>query len=281
METVGIPAPPANGQLYQEGETISCLEQHVPWGQIPPHLTWAPVPPQGDYVCVRKDEDGAEDEIPPVAPSTRPGRGVSPQELQIPALAREVAVRIETPGRHNQPDQDPPRQDVNTSALAAGSMSTPPYSSDGLVVKSCCSCNSTFTVPAGFLVYDEMECGWCDHSAPHGWASPPRPASTPQSSASGVALAGSPRPAAPPNSPATPQTLPQPRHRSLFRPLPRIADENDQDPGHPGLEVTQVDGGQATPADGPQPSHLPSPRRYVGGLQVDGQSSNRDPRQES
>ena len=52
------------------------------------------------------------------------------------------------------------------------------------------------------MVYDEMECGWCDHSAPHGWASPPRPASTPQSSASGMSSAETPRPSAPPNSPA-------------------------------------------------------------------------------
>ena len=53
-----------------------------------------------------------------------------------------------------------------------------------------------------------------------------------------------------------------------------------QDPDHQEQGVTQVDGGQATPADGPQPSHLPSPRRYLDGLQVDGQSRHIDTRQE-
>ena len=62
METVGMPAPPANGRLYQEGESVTCLEMHVPLDQIPDHLTWAPIPPQGDYICVQKDEDEPVDQ---------------------------------------------------------------------------------------------------------------------------------------------------------------------------------------------------------------------------
>ena len=87
METVGMPAPPANGRLYQEGESVTCLEMHVPLDQIPDHLTWAPIPPQGDYICVQKDEDEPRFEA-----------GDSPTKKQKKATAPEEEAKPEEPG---------------------------------------------------------------------------------------------------------------------------------------------------------------------------------------